>query len=165
MKEEVLKEVLKLLSLGIIYSILDSEWYNGYIQIYVDPEDQEKTTYTCPIGTKFGYSVEEMSGEEFSPQFLKMSLHGYVSKWIEAKATTSCEAKEVAKFLRANIFNKYGVPRAIISDQGTHFRNRTIEALMRRYGVHHRLSTPYHPQSNGQAEISNRDIRRYWRRR
>ncbi|XP_041995798.1 uncharacterized protein LOC121745918 [Salvia splendens] len=49
--------------------------------------------------------------------------------------------------------------RAIISDQGTHFVNRTIEALMRKYGVHHRLSTPYHPQSNGQAEISNREIK------
>ena len=83
----------------------------------------------------------------------------YVSKWIEAKATPTCESKEVAKFLRTNIFNRYGVPRAIISDQGTHFCNRTIEALMRKYGVHHQLSTPYHPQSNGQAEISNREIK------
>ena len=83
----------------------------------------------------------------------------YVSKWIEAKATPTCESKEVAKFLRANIFNRYGVLRAIILDQGTHFCNRTIEALMRKYGVHHRLATPYHPQSNGQAEISNREIK------
>ncbi|XP_047978466.1 uncharacterized protein K02A2.6-like [Salvia hispanica] len=83
----------------------------------------------------------------------------YVSKWIEAKATTTCESKEVAKFLKDNIFNRYGVPRAIISDQGTHFCNRTIEALMKKYDVHHRVSTPYHPQSNGQAEISNREIK------
>ena len=83
----------------------------------------------------------------------------YVSKWIEAKATPTCESKEVAKFLKSNIFSRYGVPRAIISDQGTHFCNRTIEALMRKYGVHHRLSTPYHPQSNGQAEVSNREIK------
>ena len=64
-----------------------------------------------------------------------------------------------SKFLKANIFNRYGVPRAIISVQETHFCNRKIEALMRKYGVHHRLSTPYHPQSNGQAEISNREIK------
>ncbi|XP_042027303.1 uncharacterized protein LOC121774502 [Salvia splendens] len=70
-----------------------------------------------------------------------------------------CESKEVAMFLKSNIFTRYGVPRAIISDQGTHFVNRTIEALMRKYGVHHRLSTPYHPQSNGQAEVSNREIK------
>ncbi|KAL1564799.1 hypothetical protein AAHA92_07096 [Salvia divinorum] len=83
----------------------------------------------------------------------------YVSKWIEAKATSTYESKEVAKFLKANIFSRYGIPRAIISDQGTHFCNRTIEALMRKYGVHHWLSTPYHPQSNGQAEISNREVK------
>ncbi|KAL1536623.1 hypothetical protein AAHA92_29246 [Salvia divinorum] len=45
MREEVMKEILKLLSLGIIYSIPDSEW------IYVDPEDKRKTTFTCPFGT------------------------------------------------------------------------------------------------------------------
>ncbi|XP_042028736.1 uncharacterized protein LOC121775758 [Salvia splendens] len=83
----------------------------------------------------------------------------YVSKWIEAKATRTCESREVAKFLKSNIFTRYGVPRAIISDQGTHFVNKTIEALMRKYGVNHRLSTPYHPQSNGQAEVSNREIK------
>ncbi|KAL1544894.1 hypothetical protein AAHA92_21686 [Salvia divinorum] len=83
----------------------------------------------------------------------------YVSKWIEAKATSTCEAKEVAQFLRSKIFSRYAVPRAIISDQGTHFCNRTIEGLMKKYGVHHRLSIPYHPQSNGQAEISNMEIK------
>ncbi|XP_047979059.1 uncharacterized protein LOC125220976 [Salvia hispanica] len=57
------------------------------------------------------------------------------------------------------IFLWYGVPRAIVSDQGTHFCNCTIEALMRKYGVHHRLSTPYHPQFNGQTKISNREIK------
>ncbi|KAL1531213.1 hypothetical protein AAHA92_33916 [Salvia divinorum] len=48
MREEVMKEILKLLSLGIIYSVLDSD---GYFQIYVDPGDQDKTTFTCPFGT------------------------------------------------------------------------------------------------------------------
>ncbi|KAL1568704.1 hypothetical protein AAHA92_00285 [Salvia divinorum] len=83
----------------------------------------------------------------------------YVLKWIEAKATSTCDAKEVARFLKSNIFARFGVPRAIISDQGTHFCNRTIEALMKKYGVHHRLSSPYHPQANGQAEVSNREIK------
>ncbi|XP_042009098.1 uncharacterized protein LOC121757650 [Salvia splendens] len=54
---------------------------------------------------------------------------------------------------------KYGIPRAIISDQGTHFCNRAVEALMRKYRVNHCLSTPYHPQSNGEAEILNREIK------
>ncbi|XP_027157814.1 uncharacterized protein LOC113759438 [Coffea eugenioides] len=79
----------------------------------------------------------------------------YVSKWVEAKATRTNDSQVVVGFLKSHIFSRFGVPRAIISDQGTHFCNRTIAALMRKYGVHHRVSTTYHPQTNGQAEVSN----------
>ncbi|XP_038887143.1 uncharacterized protein LOC120077333 [Benincasa hispida] len=54
-----------------------------------------------------------------------------------------------------SFFIWFGIPRAIISDQGTHFCNWTIEALMRKYGVLHRVATLYHPQTNGQEEIYN----------
>ncbi|CAM8969262.1 unnamed protein product [Rhodiola kirilowii] len=83
----------------------------------------------------------------------------YVSKWVEAKATRCDDAKTVIEFLRTNLFCRYGVPKAIISDQGTHFCNRMMAATLKRYHVHHRTSTAYHPQSNGQAEISNREIK------
>ncbi|CAM8892821.1 unnamed protein product [Rhodiola kirilowii] len=84
----------------------------------------------------------------------------YVSKWVEAKATRCDDAKTVIDFLRTNLFCRYGVPKAIISDQGTHFCNRMMAATLKRYHVHHRTSTTYHPQTNGQAEISNREIKR-----
>ncbi|CAM8981667.1 unnamed protein product [Rhodiola kirilowii] len=83
----------------------------------------------------------------------------YVSKWVEAKATKSDDAKTVVDFLRSNIFCRYGVPKAIISDQGTHFCNRMMATNLKHYHVHHRTSTAYHPQTNGQAEISNREIK------
>ncbi|CAM8975776.1 unnamed protein product [Rhodiola kirilowii] len=83
----------------------------------------------------------------------------YVSKWEEAKATRCDDAKTVIDFLRTNLFCRYGVPKAIISDQGTHFCNRMMAATLKRYHVHHRTSTAYHPQTNGQAEISNREIK------
>ena len=83
----------------------------------------------------------------------------YVSKWVEAKATKTDDSKTVAGFLKHHIFSRFGIPKAIISDQGTHFCNKTVSALMRKYGVNHRTSTPYHPQSNGQAEVSNRQIK------
>jgi hypothetical protein len=51
------------------------------------------------------------------------------------------------------------MPRVLISDGGSHFCNRTIEALLKKYGVTHKVSTPYHPQTNGQAEVSNREIK------
>ncbi|KAM2449536.1 hypothetical protein PS1_019631 [Malus domestica] len=83
----------------------------------------------------------------------------YVSKWVEAKATRTNDSKVVAYFMRTNIFARFGMPRVIISDGGSHFCNRTIEALLRKYSVTHKVSTPYHPQTNGQAEVSNREIK------
>ncbi|KAM2645801.1 hypothetical protein EV1_019313 [Malus domestica] len=79
----------------------------------------------------------------------------YVSKWVEAKATRTNDSKVVADFIRTNIFAMFGMLRVIISDGGSHFCNRTIEALLRKYNVNHKVSTPYHPQTNGQAEVSN----------
>ncbi|XP_070667039.1 uncharacterized protein [Malus domestica] len=83
----------------------------------------------------------------------------YVSKWVEAKATRTNDSKVVADFIRTNIFARFGMPRVIISDGGSHFCNRTIEALLRKYNVNHKVSTPYHPQTNGQVEVSNREIK------
>ncbi|XP_040369365.1 uncharacterized protein LOC121051257, partial [Rosa chinensis] len=72
----------------------------------------------------------------------------YVSKWVEAKATRTNDSKVVAGFLKTNIFSRFGVPRVLISDGGSHFCNRTIEALLKKYGVTHKVSTPYHPQTS-----------------
>ncbi|CAM8999135.1 unnamed protein product [Rhodiola kirilowii] len=83
----------------------------------------------------------------------------YVLKWVEAKATKCDDAKTVTDCLRTNLFCRYGVPKAILSDQGTHFCNRTMAATLKHYHVHHRTSMAYHPQTNGQAEISNREIK------
>ncbi|KAL0373000.1 UNVERIFIED_CONTAM: Retrovirus-related Pol polyprotein from transposon.6 [Sesamum calycinum] len=82
----------------------------------------------------------------------------YVSKWVEAKATRTDDAKTVVEFVKANIFSKFGMPRAIISDRGTHFCNKVVD-MLKRYNVTYRISTAYHPQTNGQAEIFNREIK------
>jgi hypothetical protein len=83
----------------------------------------------------------------------------YVSKWVEAKATRTDDSRVVVDFVRSNIFCRFGTPKAIISDQGSHFCNKTMTALLSKYGVVHKVSTPYHPQTNGQAEVSNREIK------
>ncbi|VVA37153.1 PREDICTED: LOW QUALITY PROTEIN, partial [Prunus dulcis] len=83
----------------------------------------------------------------------------YVSKWVEAIATKTNDHKVVLKFLRDNIFTRFGTPRAVISDGGSHFCNKLFEALMKKYNITQRVSTPYHPQTSGQVEISNREIK------
>ncbi|KAK8704741.1 hypothetical protein V6N13_048355 [Hibiscus sabdariffa] len=83
----------------------------------------------------------------------------YVSKWVEAIATPRNDAQTVMKFLHKHIFTRFGVPRAIISDEGTHFDNKLIAKAAQKYGIRHKIATTYHPQTNGQAEISNREIK------
>lgn len=69
----------------------------------------------------------------------------YVSKWIEAIPCKNNDRKIVFKFLKENIFSRFGIPRVIISDGGLHFCNRPFENLMKKYGITHKVSTPYHP--------------------
>ncbi|XP_050920322.1 uncharacterized protein LOC127137959 [Lathyrus oleraceus] len=83
----------------------------------------------------------------------------YVSKWVEAVALPTNDAKVVVKFLKENIFVSFGVPRALISDEGTHFLNHLMEKLLLKYNVKHRIATSYHPQTSGQVEVSNRQLK------
>jgi len=79
-----------------------------------------------------------------------------VSKWVEVIPFRTNDAKVVVKFLSQNIFARFGMPHAIISDKDTHFNNRSFDALLKRYSIVHRLTTPYHPQTSDQVEVSNR---------
>ncbi|GKB69695.1 reverse transcriptase domain-containing protein [Tanacetum coccineum] len=81
----------------------------------------------------------------------------YLSKWVEAKALPTNDARVVIKFLKS-LFARFGTPRAIISDRETHFCNDKFAKVMSKYGVTHRLATAYHPQTSGQVEVSNRGL-------
>nr|GEW65027.1 reverse transcriptase domain-containing protein [Tanacetum cinerariifolium] len=83
----------------------------------------------------------------------------YLSKWVEAKALPTNNARVVVKFLKS-LFSWFGTPKAIISDCGTHFSNDQFAKVMSKYGVTHRLSTAYHPQTSGQVEVTNRCLKR-----
>jgi hypothetical protein len=84
----------------------------------------------------------------------------YVSKWIEAVPTTNAGSKSMRKMLKQIIFPRFRIPRVVISDGGANFNNTQLERLFKKYGVHnHTVTTPYHPQANGQVELSNREIK------
>nr|GEZ30470.1 reverse transcriptase domain-containing protein [Tanacetum cinerariifolium] len=81
----------------------------------------------------------------------------YFSKWVEAKALPTNDARVVCKFLKS-LFARFGTPCAIISDRGTQFCNDQFAKVMLKYGVTHRLATAYHLQTSGQVEVSNRGL-------
>jgi len=55
--------------------------------------------------------------------------------------------------------SRFGIPQAMISDGGTHFCNKSFESLIKKYGITHKVATPYHPQTSGQVELANREIK------
>nr|GFB73119.1 reverse transcriptase domain-containing protein [Tanacetum cinerariifolium] len=84
---------------------------------------------------------------------------GYLSKWVKAKVLPTNDARVVVRFLKS-LFSRFGTPKAIISDRGTHFCNDQFSRVMTKYGVIHRLSTAYHPQTSGQVEVTNCGLKR-----
>ncbi|CAA7013154.1 unnamed protein product [Microthlaspi erraticum] len=83
----------------------------------------------------------------------------YVSKWVEAIACPANDHKPVLKLFKSVIFPRYGIPRVVISDGGSHFINKIFASLLKKYGVKHKVATPYHPQTSGQVEVSNKPIK------
>nr|GEU66484.1 reverse transcriptase domain-containing protein [Tanacetum cinerariifolium] len=83
----------------------------------------------------------------------------YLSKWVEAKALPTNDARVVVKFLKS-LFSRFGTPKVIISDRGTHFCNDQFAKVMSKYGVTHRLLTAYHPQMSDHVEVTNCGLKR-----
>ena len=84
----------------------------------------------------------------------------YVFKWVEASACPINYAITVVGFIQRNILSRFRAPRTIISDEGSHFSNKIFAKLMSIYGIRNVMGLAYHPQSNGQAEISNMEIKK-----
>ncbi|GKD94314.1 reverse transcriptase domain-containing protein, partial [Tanacetum coccineum] len=110
--------------------------------------------------------IFDIWGIDFMGPFLKSHkfeyIHvadDYVSKWAEAQALPTNDSRVVITFLK-KLFCRFGMPKALISDRGTHFCNKIMEKTMKRYGVSHRFSTSYHPQISGQVENTNKALKR-----
>nr|GEZ58573.1 reverse transcriptase domain-containing protein [Tanacetum cinerariifolium] len=156
--------------------VFDSGFY--WPTIYRDAQDLVKNYDVCQRQGKISQRDEmpqnsiqvckffDVWGIDFMGLFSSSRGNKYIlvvvdclSKWVEAKALLTNDAREVCKFLK-NLFSRFGTPRAIISDRGTYFCNDQFAKVMQKFGVTHRLSTPYHPQTSGQVEVSNRGLKR-----
>nr|GEZ13985.1 reverse transcriptase domain-containing protein [Tanacetum cinerariifolium] len=146
--------------------------------IYRDAHDMIKSCDTCQRQGKISQRYEmpqnaiqvceifDVWGIDFMGPFPSSKGNKYIlvavdylSKWVEAKALPTNDARVVVKFLKS-FFSRFGTPRAIISGHGTHFFNDQFARVMTKYGVTHRLTTAYHPQMSGQVEVSNRGLKR-----
>ncbi|KAK1681537.1 hypothetical protein QYE76_042385 [Lolium multiflorum] len=83
----------------------------------------------------------------------------YVTKWVEAIPTKSADGETSLKMLLDIIFPRFGVPRYIMTDGGSHFIHGGFRKTLAKYGINHRIASAYHPQTSGQVELSNREIK------
>nr|GEU99233.1 retroelement Pol polyprotein-like [Tanacetum cinerariifolium] len=156
--------------------VFDSGFY--WPTIYKDAFELVKNYDSCQCQGKISQKDEmpqntiqvceivDVWGIDFMGPFLNskgnkyiLVVVNYLSKWVEAKALPNNDARVVVKFLKS-LFSWFGTPKAIISDRGTHFCNDQFAKVMSKYGVTHRLSTAYHPQTSGQVEVTNRGLKR-----
>ncbi|XP_016648284.1 PREDICTED: uncharacterized protein LOC103326768 [Prunus mume] len=80
-------------------------------------------------------------------QYILVAME-YVSKWVEAIAAPTNQGSVVLKFLQGVVFPRFGIPRIILSDGRKHFINKPFANLLVKYGINHRVATPYHPQTS-----------------
>jgi len=83
----------------------------------------------------------------------------YVSKWVEAMPCRNADSMHSKKMFEEIIFLRFGVPKIVIIDRGSHFIDKRFEQYLSKNGIHHNVVTPYHPQTSGQAETSNKQIK------
>jgi hypothetical protein len=83
----------------------------------------------------------------------------YIFKWVKAMPCKATDAKSSKRMSEEIIFPRFCVPRMVISDGGTHFIDKNFHNYLSRHGIHQNIATPYHPQTSGQAETSNKQIK------
>ncbi len=147
--------------------------------MFKDAQEWVKACDVCqrsgkPLPCNMGplHSVQPLApfmkwGIDFMGPFKNTGKHKYivaatddVTKWVEAKALTNNTAKKTTEFLYEHIITRFGCPLELVSDQGTHFLNETVEALTEVFQAKHRKATTYYPRCNGQAESTNKTLKK-----
>jgi transposase InsO family protein len=85
-----------------------------------------------------------------------ITMTEYLTIWEEAAPVKDCSEKTTKHFLFEQVITRFGCPRILMSDQGMHLINNTIDAMNEDFEVHHKKSTPYHPQANETIEAFNK---------
>ena len=83
----------------------------------------------------------------------------YVTKWVEAIPTSSADHNTSIKMHKEVIFPRFGVPRYLMTDDGSYSIHGAFRKMLAKYDVNHRIASPYHPKPSGQVQLRNREIK------
>jgi hypothetical protein len=155
-------------------------WASGFYWLEMH-EDAKRFVATCPECQRSGnisqrnamllnYNLQvdlfDVWGIDFMGPFTNSNgyehilvIVDYVSKWFEAIPCQKASTEEAIKMIKTVIFPRYGIPRILISDGGSHSIGKDFNRCLAKLGIEHRVSTTYHPQTNVQAETSNKQLK------
>ncbi|GJR73224.1 reverse transcriptase domain-containing protein [Tanacetum coccineum] len=119
--------------------------------IYKDAHELVKNCDSCQRQGKI--SQRDEMPQISHPSYVNSVTFGVLTHWARPVFQEGTNVYRAVDYL-------FGAPRAIISDRGTHFCNDQFAKVMLKYGVTHRLSPTYHPQTSRQVEVSNRGLKR-----
>ena len=114
--------------------------------LVVDPFDVWGFDYMGPFPSSSGYT------------HILVVVY-YVTKWVEAIPTSSANHNTSIKMLKEVIFPRFGATRYLMTDGGSHFIHGDFRKFLTKSDVSHRISSPYHPKSSGQVDLTNREIK------
>ena len=103
-------------------------------------------------------AVDILSGLPSTPENDKyiLVITDYFTKWAEAHPLKDAEAPTCMRALYNNFFSRFGLPRQLYTDQGKNFESKLFHEFSQLIGVRKSKTTPFHPQSDGQTERTNR---------
>jgi hypothetical protein len=155
-------------------------WSNGFYWPEMH-EDTKRFVASCPkcqrtgnisqrnsMPLKYNLQIDlfDMWAIDFMGPFKNLLVYehilvmvDYVSKWVEAMPCCIASTEESIAMIKSMIFPCFGTLRILISDAGTHFIGKNFKKCLSKLGIEHRVSTAYHPQTKGQAETSNRQLK------
>jgi transposase InsO family protein len=119
-----------------------------------------------PLRYNLQNNLFDVWGIDFMGSFKKshgyehiLDMVDYVSKWVEAMPCRKASTEESIAMIKSMIFPYFGTPIILISDGGTHFIGKNFKKCLSKLEIEHRVSTAYNPHTNGQAEMSNRQLK------
>jgi hypothetical protein len=119
-----------------------------------------------PLATNLQIGLFDVWGIEYMGPFPKSGKFqyilvavDYVSKWVEALPCRYADHKSSLRMFEETIFPRFGTPRLVISDGGSHFIDKHFDKYLTNHGVQHNVTTSYHSQTSGQAETSNKQTK------
>ena len=163
-----------------VYHTQAKIWQSGFFwpTMYEDTKDFIRRCRRCqqhggitardamPLQNNLQIELFDVWGIDFMGPFPKsydseyiLVTVDYVSKWVEAMPCRAADSKHARRMFQEIIFPHFGTPRMVISDGGSLFIDKTFRNFLKELGAEHNIATPYHPQTNGQAETSNKQIK------